>query len=129
MTGGLVARAYGIPIAAGFVLETVGVKWIVVLVGGALLMVVPAMAVRLFQRPSGSPWTDSSSVRSARCRSPGRRPPPGLQFVVGLIGEGPADAVVRREAILSTAVTVPLTAASGGLIGILLWFRPGTRGR
>ncbi|MCB1291332.1 MAG: zinc ribbon domain-containing protein [Mycobacterium sp.] len=128
VTGGLVARAYGIPIAAGFVLETVVGVGLFVSVGGALLMVVPAMVVRLLRPPvreslDGFVIGAIGALSFAGAATTTRLAP---QFVVGLIQKVPPMRLFV-EAILY-GVTVPLTAASvGGLIGILLWFRPGTR--
>lgn len=128
VTGGLVARAYGIPIAAGFVLETVVGVGLFVSVGGALLMVVPALVVRLLRPPvreslDGFVIGAIGALSFAGAATTTRLAP---QFVVGLIHKVPPMRLFV-EAVLY-GVTVPLTAASvGGLIGILLWFRPGDR--
>ncbi len=126
-TGGLVARSYGISMAVGFVLQNVINVGLFISVGGAAVMVIPAVTVRLLGPPRES--LDGFVIGALGAMSfTGAATATRLapQFVSGLID------TVRPERLLVEAVlygvTVPLTAAAvGGLIGILLWFRPGTR--
>jgi hypothetical protein len=126
LTGGLVARSYGIPMAVGFVLEHVLGVGLAISVGGALLMVLPAVVVRVMRPPlqesldgfvigalGALAFTGAATI--ARL---------GPQFVAGLLrNQRPVRVLV--EAVLY-GVASPLTAAAvGGLIGIVLWFRPG----
>ncbi len=127
-TGGLVARAYGIPMAVGFTLENVVGVGLFISVGGAFLMVLPAVVVRLLRPPTRDSLDGFviGALGALAFSGAGTTVRLAPQYVSGLI-----DSVrpLRRfiEAVLY-GVAVPLTAASlGGLIGILLWFRPGPR--
>ncbi len=128
LTGGLVARSYGIPLAAGFLLEDLIGVGLIISVGGAILMVIPAIVVR-FLRPSSRESLDGfvigalGSLCFTAAASTTRLAP---QYVSGLI-DGVRPLRLFIEAVLY-GVAVPLTAASaGGLIGIVLWFRPSRR--
>lgn len=129
-TGGVVARAYGIPMAAGFALEQVLSVGLAVSLVGAVLMVVPAIIVRLL-RPPQRESLDGFVIGALgalmfTCASTITNFAP--QFVSGLIGNVRPLRLVVYAALYGVAA--PLTAgASGGLIGIMLWFRPGTRAR
>lgn len=126
LTGGMIARSYGIPMAAGFVLENVLGIGLAVSVGGALLMVLPAVVVRLMRPPvresldgfvigalGALAFTGAATI--ARL---------GPQFVAGML-KSARPVRMLAEAVLY-GVASPLTAAAvGGLIGIVLWFRPG----
>jgi hypothetical protein len=126
LTGGLIARSYGIPMAAGFVLENVLNIGLVVSVGGALLMVLPAVIVRLMRPPvhesldgfvigALGALTFTGAATIARL---------GPQYVAGLLKSARPVRVLVESVLYGVAS--PLTAAAvGGLIGIVLWFRPG----
>lgn len=126
-TGGVIARSYGIPMAAGFVLQHVIGVGLIISVGGAILMVLPAVVVRLLKPPreslDGFVIGALGALSFTGAATTTRLAP---QFVSGLMENvGPLRLFI--EAVLY-GVAVPLTAAAvGGLIGILLWFRPGTR--
>lgn len=129
-TGGVVARAYGIPIAAGFALEQVLSVGLAVSLAGAFLMTVPAVVVRLLRPPNRESldgfaigalgaltFTGASTITNF-----------APQFVSGLIDNVQPLRLAVHAALYGVAA--PLTAgACGGLIGIVLWFRPGTRAR
>ena len=128
LTAGVVARSYGIPMAAGFVLQSLIGAGLIVSVGGAVLMVVPAVVVRLLKPPTresldGFAIGALGSLCFTAAATTTRLAP---QFVSGLIDDvRPLRLFI--EAVLY-GVAVPLTAAAvGGLIGIVLWFRPGRR--
>ena len=132
LTGGLVARSYGIPMAAGFLLQGLSGAGLIISVGGAILMVLPAVVVRVVVRMSKTDSRESldgfvigalGSLSFTAAATTTRLAP---QFVSGLIDEvRPLRLFI--EAVLY-GIAVPLTAASvGGLIGIVLWFRPGRR--
>lgn len=126
-TGGVVARAYGIPIAAGFALEAVLSVGLAISLVGAFLMTVPAIVVRLLRPPrresldgfvigavGALAFTAASTITNF-----------APQYVAGLITDVPTFRLVVHAALYGLAA--PLTAAaSGGLIGIALWFQPGT---
>lgn len=126
-TGGLVARSYGIPMAVGFRLQNVIGVGLLISVGGAVLMVLPAVVVRLLKPPrealDGFVIGALGALSFAGAATTTRLAP---QYVSGLL-DNVRPMRLFIEAVLY-GVTVPLTAAAvGGLIGILLWFRPGTR--
>lgn len=128
-TGGLIARNYGIPVTAGFVLENLADVGLVIAVGAVVFMVAPAVLVRFLLRHSSRESLDGfvigalGALSFTAAATTTRLAP---QFVSGLLGHVPG---LRRliEAVLY-GLAAPLTAAAlGGLIGILLWFRPGRR--
>lgn len=132
LTGGLVARSYGIPMAVGFALQNLLGVGLLISVVGVGLMAVPAVVVRVLiglRRPTSLESLDGFVVGvlgalSFTAAATTTRLAP--QFVSGLLDR------VRQPRLLIEAVlygvAVPLTAAAvGGLIGILLWFRPGRR--
>jgi hypothetical protein len=131
-TGGVLARAYGIPLSAGFVLENLLGAGLVISVGGAILMAVPAVVTRLLivrsqrsPRESLDGFTIGAlgALAFTWAATTTRLVP---QFVSGLIDNArPMRLLVES---LLYGVAVPLTAAAtGGLVGILLWFKPGNR--
>ena len=128
LTGGALARSYGIPIAAGFVLQNLLGIGLMISVGGAILMAVPAVVIRIL-RPRTRESLDGfvigalGALAFTAAATTTRLAP---QFVSGLIDAVPPSRLLV-EAVLY-GVAVPLTAAAaGGLLGILLWFRPGKR--
>ncbi len=129
LAGGLVARAYGVPLTAGFVLENLADVGLQVAVGGVVFMVAPAVLVRFLLRHETRESLDGfvigalGALSFTAAATTTRLAP---QFVAGLLEHVP---LLRRliEAVLY-GLAAPLTAAAlGGLIGILLWFRPGRR--
>ncbi len=128
LTGGLVARSYGIPMAAGFVLQNLLGIGLVISVGGAVLMVLPAVVIRILRPPTrealdGFVIGALGALSFTGAATATRLAP---QFVSGLIADIPPLRLLV-EAVLY-GVAVPLTAAAvGGLIGMLLWFQPGRR--
>jgi hypothetical protein len=129
LTGGLIARAYGVPVAAGFVLENLAGVGLQIAVGGVVFMAAPAVLVRFLLRHETRESLDGFVVGalgalSFTAAATTTRLAP--QFVSGLLEHLPP---LRRliEAVLY-GLAAPITAAAlGGLIGILLWFRPGVR--
>jgi hypothetical protein len=128
LTGDLVARSYGIPMAMGFVLQDLLDVGLVISVGGVILMVLPAVVVRIFRTPSRESLDGFAVGALGALAFTGAATTTRLapQFVTGLIDPvRPVRLIV--EAVLY-GVAVPLTAAAvGGLMGIVLWFRPGRR--
>jgi hypothetical protein len=128
LTGGILARSYGIPMVAGFVLQNLIGAGLVISVGGGILMAVPSVVVRLLRPPTrealdGFVIGALGALAFTGAATTTRLAP---QFVSGLIDNvRPLRLVV--ESVLY-GIAVPLTAAAtGGLLGILLWFRPGKR--
>ena len=129
-TGGVVARAYGIPMAAGFALEQILSVGLAVSLVGAFLMTLPAIVVRLL-RPPGRESLDGFVIGALGALTfTGASTITNFapQFVSGLITNVKPLRLAVHAALYGVAA--PLTAAaSGGLIGIMLWFRPGARAR
>ena len=128
-TGGMIARTYGIPVTAGFVLENLADVGLVIAVGAVVFMVAPAVLVRFLLRHTSRESLDGfvigalGALSFTAAATTTRLAP---QFVSGLLDHVSG---LRRliEAVLY-GLAAPLTAAAlGGLIGILLWFRPGRR--
>ena len=128
LTGGVLARSYGIPMAAGFVLQNLIGAGLVISVGGGILMAVPSVVVRLLRPPTREALDGFAIGALGALAFTGAATTTRLapQFVSGLIDNvRPLRLVV--ESVLY-GIAVPLTAAAtGGLLGILLWFRPGKR--
>lgn len=132
VTGDLVARAHGISLTAGFVLQALIGVGLLISLGGAILMVVPTVVVRLLvgvRRPGTRESLDGFAIGAlgALCFTGAATTTRlGPQFVTGVMDKvKPLRLLI--EAVLY-GVAVPLTAAAaGGLIGIVLWFQPGRR--
>lgn len=130
-TGGLIARSYGLSSAAGFVLQALIGVGLLISVGGAILMVAPAVIVRLLigRRSPTLESLDGFSIGVLGALSftaAATTARLGPQFVTGIIVKISTPRLLI-EAVLY-GVAVPLTAAAaGGLIGIVLWFQPGKR--
>lgn len=129
LTGGLVARSYGIPMAAGFVLQHLIGVGLLISVGGALAMVLPALVVRLSgtspdrESLDGFVFGALGALSFTGAATITRLAP---QFTAGLIDNVRPTRLFIEAALYG--ITIPLTAAAaGGLIGMMLWYRPGTR--
>ena len=123
-----VSDSYGIPLSAGFQLKDVLNLGLVVSAGDTLLMLAPAVVVRLLRLPSiesldgyvigalGSlAYTTAATVTWL-----------APQFVAGLLDYHDSWRLLSRAILYG--VFDPLTAAAaGGTMGLLLWFRPGKR--
>lgn len=130
ITGHMMAKSYGVPLGAGVTGFRIMRNGLGIPLGGALLMLVPAVVVRLLRRSDresldgfmigalgATTFTAAATLtRLAPQLSTGmvahNRPMTGLLVEAGIRG-----------------VAVPLTAAAiGGLIGAALWFtRPATK--
>jgi hypothetical protein len=126
LTGGVVGRATGVAFGGAVVHRPNVVELLAIPIGGAMLMLVPAVLMRVLH-PAARESLDGFVIGSlgaisftaastltllapqvATGLTAPRRPWSGL-FVEGLV----------------RGVTVPLTgAAAGGLIGVALWFTP-----
>ena len=131
-TGDLVSRSYGIPMAAGFMMQNVFGVGLIISVGGVIFMVLPALIVRMTLGRREKSRRESldgfvigvlGALSFAGAATTTRLAP---QFVAGLIAEmNPLRLLIKS---VLYGVAAPLTAAAvGGLIGIVLWFRPGKR--
>ncbi len=128
-TGKLVARAYGVPMAAGLLLENLVDVGLVIALGGVVLMMLPAAVVRILVglRRGSREALDGFTIGalgalSFTAAATTTRLAP--QFVSGLLNN--VQPLRRFTGAILFGVAAPLTAtALGGLIGILLWFRSG----
>jgi len=125
LTGQMVARAYGVPMAAGLAIHHLMREGVAIPAGGMLLMLVPTVLVRLLQ-PKSRESLDGfvigalAALMFAAGSTLTRLAP---QFASGLLVHSRPFLSLLVEAILC-GVTIPLTAAvAGGMIGIALWFR------
>jgi hypothetical protein len=128
LSGELIARSYGIPMAAGFVLEDLMGAGLIISVGGAILMVMPAVVVRALRPPTRESLDGFAIGALGALSFTGAATTTRLapQFVYGLI-DNVQPLRLLIEAVLY-GVVAPLTAAAvGGLMGIVLWFQAGGR--
>lgn len=127
-TGATVANAYGIPLSAGFQLIDVLNIGLVVSMGDAVLMMVPAVVVRLL-RPRMTESLDGfvvGALGSLAYTTAGTITWLAPQFISGLLDNYDSFRLLSRA--LLYGVFDPLTAAAaGGMMGIMLWYRPGRR--
>jgi hypothetical protein len=123
LTGASVARAYGIPLGAGFVGARMLRDGIGIPLGGVILMLMPAVIVRLLRPPTrealdGFMIGALGALTFTAAATLTRLAP---QFGTGLVSKRPMESLIVEAGI--RGVAVPLTAAAaGGLIGAALWF-------
>lgn len=125
LTGEMVARAYGVPMAAGLAIHHVVREGVLIPAGGMILMLVPTFLVRL-SGPKSRESLDGFVIGalSALTFTAGatltRLAP---QFATGLLAHNrPVKSLLVEAGICG--VTIPLTASvAGGMVGIALWFK------
>jgi len=124
VSGGLVSRSYGVPMSVGLALHHLLGAGFAIPTVGMLLMVVPAVIVRLI--PSATRESLDGFVIGAlgalaftAAATLVRLAP---QFTTGLFAHArPVKGLIVEAGLCG--VTVPLTgAAAGGMVGIMLWF-------
>ena len=127
VSGGLVARNYGVPMSVGLALHHLLKAGIAIPAVGMLLMVVPAVVMRLVNRSDresldGFVIGTLGALGFTAAATITRLAP---QFGSGLIiRHRPLQSLVVQAALCG--VTLPVTAAAaGGLVGLWLWFRYG----
>ena len=125
LTGQMVAKAYGVPMAAGLAIHHLMREGIMIPAGGMILMLVPTVIVRLL-RPASRESLDRfvvgalAALMFAAGSTLTRLAP---QFATGLLAHSRPFTSLLVEAILC-GVTIPLTAAvAGGMVGVALWFK------
>lgn len=127
-TGTRVAGAYGIPMSAGFQLIDVLDIGLAVSAGDAVLMLLPAVVVRMLRLPTIESLDGFviGALGALAYTAAGTIIWLTPQFVSGLLaGYDPLRLVTRG---ILYGVFDPLTAAAaGGTMGLLLWFRPKTQ--
>ena len=125
LTGEMVARAYGVPMAAGLAIRHVVREGVTIPAGGMILTLVPTVLVRL-SRPKSRESLDGfvigalAALTFAAGSTLTRLAP---QFATGLLARNrPIKGLLVEAGICG--VTIPLTAAvAGGLVGVALWFK------
>ena len=125
LSGGIVARNYGVPMSVGLALHQLFRAGIVIPTVSMVVMTVPAIVVRLM-RPAKRDALDGfvigalGALAFTAAATLTRLAP---QFTTGLIAHARPVKGMVVEAALS-GITVPVTAtAAGGMVGLLLWFR------
>jgi hypothetical protein len=123
LTGGMVARSYGIALGAGVVGERMLRDGIAVPLGGAVLMLMPAVILRASRRATREAldgfMIGALGALSYTAAATLTRLAP--QFGSGMVSKRPMESLLVEAGIRGLAV--PLTAAAaGGLIGAALWF-------
>lgn len=123
LTGPAVARSYGIALGSGVAGARMMRDGIGIPLGGVILMLLPAVIVRLLGPPTrealdgfmvGALGALSYTAAATLCRL-------APQFGAGVVSKRPMDSLIVEAGI--RGVAVPLTAAAaGGLIGAALWF-------
>lgn len=124
LTGALVARSYGIALDAGIVGARMLQMGIGVPLGGVILMLMPAVIMRLLKPPTREAldgfMIGALGALSFTAAATLTRLAP--QFGTGVVSKRPMDSLIVEAGI--RGVAVPLTAAAaGGLIGAALWFK------
>jgi hypothetical protein len=124
LTGGMMARSYGIALGAGIVGARMLRMGIGIPLGGVILMLMPAVIVRLLRPPTREAldgfMIGALGALSFTAAATLTRLAP--QFGTGVVSKRPMDGLIVEAGI--RGVAVPLTAAAaGGLIGAALWFK------
>ena len=124
--GKLVAGSYGVSTGSGLLLlgDQLHVGFLISL-GGAVLMLVPALITRMFSVPAresldgfvvgafGALWYSTAATTTILAP----------QFVEGLQEDQSADRLLQDSITYGIAGAL-LTTAVGGVVGVMLWFRP-----
>ena len=124
LTGAIVARSYGVPLGAGIAAGRIAREGLGIPVGSMVLMLVPAVVVRLLRPPTresmdGFMIGALGALAFTAAATLTRLAP---QFATGMVARArPVSSLIVEAGI--RGVAVPLTAACvGGLIGAALWF-------
>ena len=132
MAGKLLAGRYGVTTGSGLLLAQVLDVGFLITLGGALLMLLPAVVTRFIpvdKREAvdgfvvgtfGALWYQTAATTTVVAP----------QFAEGLINEQSTSRMLQ-DAFTYGVVDPIVTTAAGGLLGLLLWFtpRPGALGR
>jgi RsiW-degrading membrane proteinase PrsW (M82 family) len=123
LTGAAVARSYGVALGSGVVGARMLRDGIGIPLGGVILMLMPAVIVRLLRPPTrealdGFVIGALGALAFTAAATLTRLAP---QFSTGVVSKRPMESLIVEAGI--RGVAVPLTAAAfGGLIGAALWF-------
>jgi RsiW-degrading membrane proteinase PrsW (M82 family) len=124
LTGASVARSYGVALGSAVVGYRLLRDGIGIPLGGVILMLVPAVIVRLMRPPTrealdGFVIGALGALSFTAAATLTRLAP---QFATGVVSKRPMESLMVEAGI--RGVAVPLTAAAaGGLIGAALWFK------
>jgi hypothetical protein len=124
LTGASVARSYGVALGSGIVGYRLLRDGIGIPLGGVILMLLPAVIVRLMRPPTrealdGFVIGALGALSFTAAATLTRLAP---QFATGVVSKRPMESLMVEAGI--RGVAVPLTAAAaGGLIGAALWFK------
>lgn len=125
VVGKLLARSYGVSTGSGLMLTVVLNIGLLISAGGAVLMLLPAVTTRAMHMPVresldgfvigtfGALWYQTAATTTVVAP----------QFVEGLIEEHSVGRMLE-DSITYGIVNPIITTAAGGLVGIVLWFRP-----
>ena len=124
VTGAVVAQAYDVGLGMGIAGSRILRDGLGVPIGGVILMLVPALLVRLF-RPGAREALDGFAIGALGAlmfTAAAQMTRLAPQFAGGMIAKArPMNGLIVEAGI--RGVAVPLTAAAvGGLIGTALWF-------
>ena len=130
LTGAMVARSYGVPLGAGIAGDRIVREGLGVPVGGLIVMLVPAVVVRLLRPPTRESLDGFmiGALGALTFTAAGTLTRLAPQFATGMISRNrPINSFIIEAGIRGLAV--PLTAAAvGGLVGAALWFtRPASK--
>jgi hypothetical protein len=123
LTGAMFAKSYGVGLGSAIVGARMLQIGIVIPLGGVILMLLPAVLVRLLRPPSretldGFTIGALGALAFTAAATLARLAP---QFGTGVVSKRPMESLLVEAGI--RGVAVPLTAAAaGGLIGAALWF-------
>ena len=123
LTGAAVARSYGIALGSGVMGARMLRDGIGIPLGGVILMLMPAVIVRLLRPPTrealdGFVIGALGALSFTAAATLTRLAP---QFSTGVVSKRPMESLMVEAGI--RGIAVPLTAAAaGGLIGAALWF-------
>jgi hypothetical protein len=123
LTGAAVARSYGIALGAGVVGARMLRMGIGIPLGGVILMLMPAVIVRLLRPPTrealdGFMIGALGALTFTAAATLTRLAP---QFGAGVVSKRPMDSLIVEAGIRGVAAPI-IAAAAGGLIGAALWF-------
>lgn len=132
LTGRLLAGSYGVSMAAGLALQNLLAGFgLAVTVGGAVLMVLPAVLVRVLRIPVAEP-IDGFVIGAFGALAYGCAASITWMFPQIFVGLLDAQDSWRMfsDAVTYGVIDPLITAALGAMVGLLVWFRPtGTHSR